>query len=180
MKKDTDYLDGFIFFICFVLIFSMPPTVMALCGTKYEEYMSNFVCGWFLTVLGLIFYGSSRKPKNDKQEEVDVTLITEGKCVDRAGHCPVCARAFEVEPTICPQCETPHHTDCWNYSKGCAIYGCNDRLPIIAVYDYNGHLPVTSVNGCNDLKTKKASIKRRVVTNSVSSLVTPSKKDHGF
>jgi hypothetical protein len=38
--------------------------------------------------------------------------------------CPVCGEPIGVAPTICPECETPHHWDCWEYNGGCAIYGC--------------------------------------------------------
>lgn len=25
---------------------------------------------------------------------------------------------------MCPACSTPHHAECWDYSKGCSTYGC--------------------------------------------------------
>ena len=27
----------------------------------------------------------------------------------------------------CPECETPHCTDCWIENEGCAIYGCKKK-----------------------------------------------------
>ena len=38
--------------------------------------------------------------------------------------CPVCGQAVADNPRLCPRCETPHHGDCWEYTGGCAIFGC--------------------------------------------------------
>jgi len=40
--------------------------------------------------------------------------------------CPVCACAMtgSDELQICETCDTPHHKDCWEYTGGCAIFGC--------------------------------------------------------
>src|SRR5688572_24640795 len=38
--------------------------------------------------------------------------------------CPVCANAIGGAARACTRCATPHHADCWEYSGGCAIYGC--------------------------------------------------------
>jgi len=40
------------------------------------------------------------------------------------GPCPVCANPLDSNVRPCPACATPHHTDCWEYFGGCAIYGC--------------------------------------------------------
>lgn len=41
--------------------------------------------------------------------------------------CPYCR--FPIKPgeqiTICPKCDTPHHTDCWEENEGCTTYGCD-------------------------------------------------------
>lgn len=41
-------------------------------------------------------------------------------------HCPVCSSKFlSGDPAKnCPKCGVPHHEHCWEYSGGCAIYGC--------------------------------------------------------
>jgi len=41
--------------------------------------------------------------------------------------CPVCGHRVEGDGRNCPKCGTPHHADCWKYSGGCAIYGCEAR-----------------------------------------------------
>jgi len=40
--------------------------------------------------------------------------------------CPVCACALQAEEElhVCSDCETHHHKDCWDYTGGCAIFGC--------------------------------------------------------
>ena len=38
--------------------------------------------------------------------------------------CVVCRTELPADPVHCPRCETPHHADCWEYTGGCAIYGC--------------------------------------------------------
>ena len=43
------------------------------------------------------------------------------------GNCPVCGHDVAMERTKCTACRTPHHEDCWQYSGGCAIFGCSGR-----------------------------------------------------
>lgn len=40
--------------------------------------------------------------------------------------CGVCHSEIEAdeEITICPDCQTKYHTDCWQENYGCATYGC--------------------------------------------------------
>ena len=40
--------------------------------------------------------------------------------------CPVCASIItdEEKPKKCEYCSTLHHSDCWKYAGGCAIFGC--------------------------------------------------------
>ena len=46
-----------------------------------------------------------------------------------ASSCPVCGCKIKEgdERFDCPRCKTPHHRDCWDYSGGCAIFGCSKR-----------------------------------------------------
>ena len=39
--------------------------------------------------------------------------------------CPVCASRIGGEVHTCERCDTPHHTDCWDYNGGCAIFACS-------------------------------------------------------
>ena len=41
--------------------------------------------------------------------------------------CPVCGTTVEQEPHICPRCQTVHHEECWAYTGGCAIFGCESK-----------------------------------------------------
>jgi hypothetical protein len=50
-------------------------------------------------------------------------------------HCGVCGESLSSDIVVCSRCNTPHHRDCWQYSGGCATYGCGSRdcvLPGVA------------------------------------------------
>jgi hypothetical protein len=34
----------------------------------------------------------------------------------------------ESEAFVCPSCNSPYHKDCWFENKGCAVYGCGERI----------------------------------------------------
>jgi hypothetical protein len=40
--------------------------------------------------------------------------------------CTVCQSPFETAEEVfhCPGCNAPYHKDCWEYNKGCGVYGC--------------------------------------------------------
>jgi hypothetical protein len=44
--------------------------------------------------------------------------------------CPLCQSEISSNEgiTICPVCGMPHHTECWNYNKGCTVYGCKGKV----------------------------------------------------
>lgn len=64
--------------------------------------------------------------------------------------CPVCACSMSdgSELHVCSICLTPHHKDCWEYTGGCAIFGC--RKGHIKKYEGNeleivsGHSPAVT------------------------------------
>jgi predicted Zn finger-like uncharacterized protein len=41
--------------------------------------------------------------------------------------CPVCQCPVSEKEELfaCPDCRTPYHRDCWEYNKGCGVYGCS-------------------------------------------------------
>lgn len=41
-----------------------------------------------------------------------------------SGRCPVCATDAPRNEAACPQCDAPHHVECYSYNRGCGIYGC--------------------------------------------------------
>lgn len=47
--------------------------------------------------------------------------------VAEQGRCPVCCQSYSPPGVSCPQCRTPHHSDCWEYWGRCAIFGCRGR-----------------------------------------------------
>lgn len=42
------------------------------------------------------------------------------------GRCPVCSTSISEGGVRCSRCDVPHHEDCWDYSGGCAVYGCHE------------------------------------------------------
>ena len=49
------------------------------------------------------------------------------------GDCLVCGVSLEEEIRTCTRCETPHHIDCWEYSQGCAVFGCKSSHHVVLV-----------------------------------------------
>ncbi len=41
-------------------------------------------------------------------------------------NCPYCGDLVKANSriTVCPDCQTPHHQECWNKHGGCTTYGC--------------------------------------------------------
>lgn len=39
-------------------------------------------------------------------------------------HCPVCRMPATATVAVCDRCDTPHHSDCWEFGAGCAIFAC--------------------------------------------------------
>ena len=49
--------------------------------------------------------------------------------------CGVCGAALSGEIVVCARCNTPQHRECWQYTGGCATYGCGGRqcsVPAVA------------------------------------------------
>jgi hypothetical protein len=44
--------------------------------------------------------------------------------VEPTGRCPICGTQIEGNSTSCEHCGIRYHTDCWDYSGKCAVYGC--------------------------------------------------------
>lgn len=44
-------------------------------------------------------------------------------------NCPYCQTNIKesADKIICPDCHTPHHTECWEENKGCTTYGCRSN-----------------------------------------------------
>lgn len=45
-----------------------------------------------------------------------------------AARCPVCGDDASGPMTACDRCDTPHHSECWNFNEGCAVFGCKAAL----------------------------------------------------
>lgn len=57
--------------------------------------------------------------------------------------CPYCR--FPIKPgetiIVCPECQVPHHEDCWRENESCTTYGCTGGLPASQSYTRGGPLP---------------------------------------
>ena len=59
----------------------------------------------------------------DSAVRLDAPTINE-----RSARCPVCGGPMSPDDVhACGRCDTRHHSDCWKWNSGCAIYGCGDR-----------------------------------------------------
>jgi len=57
--------------------------------------------------------------------------------------CPYCRFPIKSaeEIVVCPQCEVPHHLDCWRENEGCTTYGCTGGTPAAQQLTRGGPLP---------------------------------------
>ncbi len=61
--------------------------------------------------------------------------------------CRVCGEPLGPAPVLCPECDTPHHWDCWEYNGGCAVYACSHKFgrqrekPSAAAVPLTGKIP---------------------------------------
>ncbi len=67
--------------------------------------------------------------KIEEKEEGNSVDIVAAHQDDSRATCPVCRTTVKDEGKVCPRCHTKHHEDCWDYSGGCAIFGCDSRRP---------------------------------------------------
>lgn len=44
--------------------------------------------------------------------------------------CPVCGAPLDGKFMNCKKCRTPHHSECWRYYGGCAMYGCGSGTAV--------------------------------------------------
>lgn len=81
---------------------------------------------------------SRGRPTTSSPDLIDVDIdgedtgVTQQPRVIEAGEehvgktCPYCR--FPIKPgeeiVVCPECEVPHHADCWDENDGCTTYGC--------------------------------------------------------
>ena len=53
--------------------------------------------------------------------------------------CQVCGEALEPPIRRCPECDTAHHEDCWEYNQGCSTYACKGSFSMGQVAEANDH-----------------------------------------
>ena len=98
----------------------------------------GFPFAWLLSgsflVAGANLIGSRKKlqalpaaeaPELTSNTHKPMLVLLEGE--KNKANCPVCGCHCEDEPHVCDRCHTPHHQECWDYSGGCAIFGCDEK-----------------------------------------------------
>ncbi len=63
----------------------------------------------------------------DETDSGEIQFHAGGPQAGKEAPCPVCGESVGAAPTRCPQCDTPHHFDCWEYNSGCGVYGCSSK-----------------------------------------------------
>lgn len=58
--------------------------------------------------------------------------------------CRVCGEPLDSRPVYCAACETPHHSDCWQYTGRCAIFACGARSFVAVRAATPAPIPVAS------------------------------------
>lgn len=70
-------------------------------------------------VLGHLKPGAPPAPAGPAPDPVWIALA-------QGLRCAVCSTGDGPQDWVaCPSCETSHHTDCWEFQDGCAVYGCS-------------------------------------------------------
>ena len=116
----------FIFLPCY-LIFK---ALCMLLGVRKEENEDSLLYAPLSKTLGLSSPKKSIEPTLPKIRDYKkcMPLVDEVRLketIDYEGtRCPVCGDEITEDFTTCPRCEVPHHRDCWEFSRGCAVYGC--------------------------------------------------------
>ncbi|MBI3072997.1 MAG: hypothetical protein HYY84_12855 [Deltaproteobacteria bacterium] len=61
--------------------------------------------------------------------EEEVFTVRSFALATNHARCLICGRAFDLNarPVNCARCGTPHHIECWQYNRVCAIYACDSR-----------------------------------------------------
>ena len=50
--------------------------------------------------------------------------VIESRVDAAAASCPVCAASLGEEHVSCRRCDSPHHSECWEYIGCCSTFGC--------------------------------------------------------
>jgi hypothetical protein len=84
---------------------------------------------------------------------------------DSGRSCPYCRFAFKpgVRLVDCPACHAPHHADCWDDNRGCAVLGCsNAPRDTAAPAGWSATLPPTTPRAPLLVPREDAAVQARV------------------
>jgi hypothetical protein len=95
-----------------------PGGITISCARNFTDDPSQLLA--FLD-LGVAVFRQIRMPQVD-----GIKILSAEEHAER-GECPVCANPLVRPVSRCSGCGTLHHSDCWSYFGGCAIYACSRR-----------------------------------------------------
>ncbi len=107
-------------------IFGLLRQLLEAIGTVVETVLAGLLQSLFGTGDAIRARGTNRAAA---QPLVDPREMVQSRTSFRISgtECPVCGDQLAAEATVCNDCGTPHHHDCWLYNRGCGIYGCRGR-----------------------------------------------------
>src|SRR5262245_58371806 len=73
-------------------------------------------------------YLSASRERRQEALYREVTISAEAKC-------PFCKERIESDDilVICAECGVVHHSECWQESDACCVFGCKGNSPVAAL-----------------------------------------------
>jgi len=56
-----------------------------------------------------------------------IDFIEDGASPAEEAICQICSENITTDMVFCRRCKTPHHSECWQYFGGCAVYACGEK-----------------------------------------------------
>jgi hypothetical protein len=72
--------------------------------------------------------------------------------IPKHARCLICGCDLTAPVFDCPECTTPHHAMCWQWSGGCAVYGC--RRAARAVREPERAAEIEAINSANRVRER--------------------------
>ena len=99
--------------------------------------------------------------------------------------CPVCGCHVLTNEDIhkCPGCDTPHHSECWHYNEGCAIYACDGKPRQELLPEPPKRLGSIALDGRFEFYDERApanSIERAILSATILVIVAAALIQYGF
>ncbi len=102
------------------------PTPDVIVIPKNTFFLFSTVLGAVLVAVPAIFYLKKRNSKPSGRSSAYRVKTDVEREPFIGGNCPYCGDLIKANSriTVCPDCETPHHQECWEKHGGCTTFGC--------------------------------------------------------